>query len=93
MDHADGGLGNPWLDIDGRSGALAGADLPGTGSADDLFMQAQFPLHSGRIAGLPGRILISLMGVAVAILSITGIVIWARKRRAALVVRGRVTVA
>lgn len=37
---------------------------------------------SGRILGLPGRILISAMGVIVAMLSITGIVIWARKLRA-----------
>ncbi len=39
--------------------------------------------HSGRILGLPGRILISLMGLVVAILSVTGVVIWARKRRCA----------
>jgi uncharacterized iron-regulated membrane protein len=44
-------------------------------------MQSQFPLHSGRILGLPGRILISAMGIVVAMLSLTGIVIWLRKRR------------
>ena len=44
-------------------------------------MQAQFPLHSGRILGLPGRILVSLLGLAVAMLSLTGVVIWMRKRR------------
>ena len=83
-DHGDGGLGNPWLYFDGKSGAYAGAIVPGTGSAGDIFMQAQFPLHSGRILGLPGRILISLMGLVVAMLSITGIVIWARKRKSRL---------
>ncbi|THF54883.1 PepSY-associated TM helix domain-containing protein [Pseudothauera rhizosphaerae] len=81
-EHADGGLGNPWLYIDGRTGELLGEDVPGAGSAGDLFMQAQFPLHSGRILGLPGRILISCMGLAVALLSATGVVIWARRRRA-----------
>jgi uncharacterized iron-regulated membrane protein len=45
-------------------------------------MQAQFPLHSGRIIGLPGRILISVIGVAVAVLSATGLMIWLRKRSA-----------
>lgn len=84
-DHPDGGLGNPALYIDAISGALAGDRIPGTGSAGDIFMQAQFPLHSGRILGLPGRILISAMGLIVAILSVTGIVIWARKRRARMV--------
>ncbi|WP_028601001.1 PepSY-associated TM helix domain-containing protein [Ottowia thiooxydans] len=81
-EHGDGGLGNPWLYIDGRTGAVAGDFVPGTGSAGDIFLQAQFPLHSGRIIGLPGRILISLMGLVVAMLSLTGVVIWARKRRA-----------
>jgi uncharacterized iron-regulated membrane protein len=44
-------------------------------------MQAQFPLHSGRIIGMPGRILVSLLGLVVAMLSLTGVVIWAKKRR------------
>ena len=81
-DHGDGSLGNPWLYFDARDGAPAGADIPGTGSAGDIFLQAQFPIHSGRILGLKGRILISLLGVAVAALSVTGVVIWLRKRRA-----------
>lgn len=81
-DHGHGGFGNPILYIDGNTGMLAGASIPRSGSAGDIFMQAQFPLHSGRILGLPGRILVSLMGLVVAMLSVTGIVIWARKRRA-----------
>lgn len=81
-DHGDGGLGNAWLYYEGRDGRFAGTWEPGTGTAADIFMQAQFPLHSGRIAGLPGRILVSLLGLAIASFSVTGIVIWARKRRA-----------
>lgn len=88
-DHGDGGLGNPWLYLDAQSGALVGTQIPGSGSAGDVFMQAQFPLHSGRILGMPGRILVSLLGLAVAMLSVTGIVIWARKRRSRLVARQR----
>jgi uncharacterized iron-regulated membrane protein len=79
-DHGDGSLGNPWLYFDGLSGRFLGAVEPGVGTAGDIFMQAQFPLHSGRILGIPGRILVSLLGLAVAVLSVTGIVIWARKR-------------
>ena len=37
---------------------------------------------AGRIAGLPGRIIVSIMGIAVAMLSITGLVIWWKKRKA-----------
>ena len=80
-DHGDGGLGNPWLYFDGQTGAPAGSELPGRGSAGDLFMQLQFPLHSGRILGVPGRLLITLLGLVVALLSVTGVVIWAKKRR------------
>ena len=79
-EHGDVGLGVPWLYVDARSGTLLGARVPGEGSAGDLFMQLQFPLHSGRIAGVPGRVLVSLLGLLVATLSITGVVIWARKR-------------
>jgi uncharacterized iron-regulated membrane protein len=82
LEHGDGGLGNPWLYFDARDGRCMGGELPGQGSAGDVFLQAQFPLHSGRILGLAGRILVSLMGMGVAILSATGVLIWARKQRA-----------
>jgi uncharacterized iron-regulated membrane protein len=88
-DHGDGGLGNPWLYFDARDGSPAGTDIPGTGSAGDIFLQAQFPIHSGRILGVPGRILISLLGVAIATLSVTGVAIWLRKRRARTLVATR----
>lgn len=80
--HGDGGLGNPWLYFDAQTGAPLGADVPGRGSAGDIFLQAMFPLHSGRILGVPGRVLISFCGLAVAAFSVTGVMIWAKKRRA-----------
>ncbi|MFL9926122.1 PepSY-associated TM helix domain-containing protein [Herbaspirillum lusitanum] len=83
-DHGDAGLGNAWLYFDAASGQPAGSRIPGTGSAGDLFLQAQFPLHSGRILGLPGRIMISILGALVAMLSVTGVLIWIRKRKARL---------
>lgn len=79
-DHGDGGLGNPWLYFDGTTGEPAGTDVPGEGSWGDVFLHAQFPIHSGRILGFPGRVLASLMGLAVAGLSLTGVLLLARKR-------------
>jgi uncharacterized iron-regulated membrane protein len=76
------GLGNPWLYIDADDGSVVGADVPGTGSAGDLFLQAQYPIHSGRVAGLLGRIAISALGLVIAMLSVTGVVLWAKKRHA-----------
>lgn len=79
-DHGAGGVGPAVLYYDGVDGSLVGNRQPWTGTAADIFVQAQFPLHSGRILGLPGRILISFMGIVVAMLSVTGVVIWWRKR-------------
>ena len=81
-DHGAGGVGPAQLYYDSEDGRPIGERLPWVGTAADIFVQAQFPLHSGRIVGLFGRILISAMGLVVAALSVTGIVIWWRKRRA-----------
>lgn len=81
-DHGDGGLGNPWLYFDGKTGEYLGAKVPGEGSVGDIFLQSMFPLHSGRILGITGRILVSIMGLMVAMLSVTGVIIWVRKHRA-----------
>ena len=69
------------LYLDGQDGRILGERVPWQGTAADVFVQLQFPVHSGRILGLPGRILISLMGLAVAVLSATGVYIWWKKRR------------
>jgi uncharacterized iron-regulated membrane protein len=79
-DHGSGGMGVKMLFLDGRNGSLEGGRVPWEGTAADVFMQLQFPLHSGRIAGVPGRVLLSFLGLVVALLSATGIVIWLKKR-------------
>lgn len=76
------GLGSPRLYLDDRSGALIPALQPGQGGAGDVFSQLQFPLHSGQIAGWPGRLLVCVVGLATALLSFTGLLVWWRKRRA-----------
>lgn len=81
-DHGVGGVGPPAMYFDADDGRYLGDRQPWVGTVADLFVQAQFPLHSGRILGLPGRILVSLMGLGTAVLSITGVVIWWRKRAA-----------
>ncbi len=80
-DHGAAGVGPPYLYYDGQDGRYLGDRQPWKGTAADIFVQAQFPLHSGRILGLPGRILISVMGMVVAILSVTGVVVWWKKRK------------
>lgn len=81
-DHGAGGVGHKRLYFDGQDGRYLGDRVPWQGTAADIFVQAQFPLHSGRILGLPGRILISVMGLIVAMLSVTGVYVWWKKRSA-----------
>ena len=76
------GLGSSSFYIDDMTGAVAGKAIAGEGTPGDIFVQLQFPLHSGEIAGLAGRIIICITGILVAVLSITGVLVWARKRRA-----------
>lgn len=86
-DHGVAGGGPATLYYGGRDGRPLGHREPWAGTVADMFVQAQLPLHSGRILGLPGRILISMMGLVVAMLSVTGVVIWWRKRAARVSVR------
>lgn len=79
--HGAGGVGPAVIFFDGQDGRVLAQREPWVGTIADIFVQAQFPLHSGRILGLPGRILVSIMGVVVALLSVTGVVIWWKKRK------------
>jgi uncharacterized iron-regulated membrane protein len=81
-DHGSGGVGPARLYYDGVTGEYLGDKQPWKGTAADIFVQLQFPLHSGRILGLPGRILVSVMGIVVAMLSVTGVYVWWKKRKA-----------
>ena len=80
LEHGDGGLGNRSLFLDTKTGALIRDRVPSEGTAGDLLMAAQFPIHSGRILGVGGRIFVSLLGLIVAGLSVTGVWLWAKKR-------------
>jgi uncharacterized iron-regulated membrane protein len=81
-DHGAAGVGPAALYFDGEDGRYLGNLEPWRGTVADIFVQAQFPLHSGRILGMPGRIIVSILGIVVAALSVTGVVIWWKKRAA-----------
>lgn len=88
-DHGAGGVGPPILYFDGADGRYLADRRPWQGTVADIFVQAQFPLHSGRILGVPGRIIMSLVGLVVAALSVTGVIIWLKKRRGRTLRAGR----
>jgi uncharacterized iron-regulated membrane protein len=80
-DHHAAGTGVPYLFFNGQSGAITSESVPGKGRAGDVFLQWLFPLHSGQIAGVAGRIVVAISGLAVAVLSVSGVVSWAKKRQ------------
>ncbi|MFT9160418.1 MAG: PepSY-associated TM helix domain-containing protein [Acetobacter sp.] len=81
------GFGSSRLSVDLTTGRVTDGQIPGQGRAGDLVLQIQFPWHSGEIAGLFGRIVICISGIAVCLLSVTGVMIWWRKRRPAKTAR------
>jgi len=70
--------------VDMRSGTVAADEHDTEGGAGNVVLAWQYPLHSGKAFGWPGRIAILLAGLAVAMFSVTGVMIWARKRSARL---------
>jgi uncharacterized iron-regulated membrane protein len=68
--------------FDDQSGRLVMATEAGSGRLADIYAGMQYQLHSGRILGWPGRILVSVTGVMVAMLSLTGVRLWVKRRRA-----------
>ncbi|MEM9594339.1 MAG: PepSY-associated TM helix domain-containing protein [Acidobacteriota bacterium] len=78
-DLADYGQRSVYVDM--GSGEVVGDSHRAVGSAGDVFVALQFPLHSGKILGWPGRILIALTGLVICALVITGFVLWLRRAR------------
>jgi len=83
------GLGRPILYLDASDGHVVSADTPSNASAGQFFARLQYPLHSGRIAGVPGRIIVFLSGILITVLSLTGIYVWWKKRQARIVAKKR----
>lgn len=74
------------------SGVTAVTIDPATGRTLDIYdplaapaanraADAAFSAHNGELAGLPGRFLIFMAGLALPTLWVTGVLAWARKRR------------
>lgn len=68
--------------IDPNNGSILQIKDPSQGSAGDVFMQWQWPLHSGQAFGWTGRILVFLSGLACPMLFVTGVIRWLQKRKA-----------
>jgi uncharacterized iron-regulated membrane protein len=63
-----------------RDGRLLQVDLPTGQNGANTFTNWIMALHMGMVFGLPYRIAVSLIGALVTMLSVTGVVIWMKKR-------------
>lgn len=69
------------ISIEQYSGAILRIQSPYAASAGDLVLGWLFPLHTGQAFGLPGRILMVVLGLIPAGLYVTGILVWWGSRR------------
>jgi uncharacterized iron-regulated membrane protein len=67
--------------IDSQSGKILQINDPAHGTAGDVFMQWQWPLHSGLAFGWTGRILVFITGLMCPLLFVTGVIRWLQKRK------------
>lgn len=68
--------------FDGDSGALRKLLLPQGANGANTFTEWMIALHMGRVWGLPYRMAVTAIGLMVTVLSVTGVLIWMRKRQA-----------
>jgi uncharacterized iron-regulated membrane protein len=74
--------GTTMLAFDMYSGQLLRLELPTTQHSGYTVSAWLKALHEADVFGLPYRILVCILGLAIVMLSVTGIIIWLRKRRA-----------
>jgi len=69
------------LRVDDLMGEVTVTGAPDKRTSADVFVDLQYPLHTGRLGGRCGRIIVSLTGVAVASLALTGVYLFWRRHR------------
>ena len=67
--------------FDGDTGALRQFSQPTGEHSGNTVESWLYALHMARVFGRPYQVLVSLFGLVTALLSITGVLIWWRKRR------------
>ncbi len=73
--------GDNWVFVDLVTGSIVGEKIDRTSRAGDRFLAWIFPLHTGTAFGLPGRIVIAVVGVGLVAMILTGFYVWLVKWR------------
>jgi uncharacterized iron-regulated membrane protein len=88
------GLGPIYYYVDAVTGAIVARDDPYRDSTGRVVLRGLYPVHSGRILGWAARLYVFATGLATAVMAVTGVYVWLRKRKARTVARpapGRAT--
>ncbi len=73
-------FGETWVYVDATDGALLGHYLPTGEAAGNTVTTWLTSLHIAAVGGVGYRVIATVLGLAVILLSITGVLIWWRKR-------------
>jgi uncharacterized iron-regulated membrane protein len=71
------------VDVDARTGEMYWRGLPTAGSAGDTVRTWITTLHMAAVGGRAMQVFVSVLGLIIAMLAVTGVLIWLKKRRAA----------
>ena len=77
--HHGGGTG---MAFDSNTGEMKAVYWPSGVNGTNTFSNWLTALHMAQVFGLPYRIFVSMLGLLVTMLSVTGVVIWLKKRSA-----------
>ena len=72
---------NSWVTIDADTGALVSVELPTGMRAGNTIDTWLGMIHEASVGGLAMRLLVSLSGLAIVAVTVTGVLIWMRKRK------------
>lgn len=73
--------GERYTYVDMMDGTIVYDKHPNSGTGGDIFMAWQYPLHSGQVLGWPGRVLVMTAGMALTLMTATGLYLWFKRRR------------
>ncbi len=76
--------------IDARDGRFLGIQIPTGQNAGNTFTSWILALHIASVFGLPWKVAVSLIGLVVVLITVTGVLIWWRKRKSRRGARRRV---
>ena len=78
--------GNTAIAIDAYTGEIKGHWLPTQDQAGNTFSNWIGALHMAQVFGLPYRIFVCVTGLSLVMITVTGVLIWSRKRQSSKVV-------